>query len=95
MSANRRFFLEEAFLDATAAAAAAAAADPGPTGGPDTIGPRISTGLFEPGGGPIIPTTIRIILVMTKLDEIKSFCTTILYIFLYVGFYLDSDGAAN
>ena len=70
MSANRRFFLEEAFLDATAAAAAAAAADPGPTGGPDTIGPRISTGLFEPGGGPIIPTTIRIILVMTKLDKI-------------------------
>ena len=70
MSANRRFFLEEAFLDATAAAAAAAAADPGPTGGPDTIGPRISTGLFEPGGGPIIPTTIHNILVMTKLDQI-------------------------
>ena len=62
--------MEEAFLDATAAAAAAAAADPGPTGGPDTIGPRISTGLFEPGGGPIIPITRRIILVRTKLDKI-------------------------
>ena len=87
--------MDEAFLDATAAAAAAAAADPGPTGGPDTIGPRISTGLFEPGGGPIIPTTIHNILVMTKLDQIESFCAITLYKFLYVGFYLDSDGAAN
>ena len=69
-------------MDATAAAAAAAAADPGPTGGPDTIGPRISTGLFEPGGGPIIPTTIHNILVMTKLDQIaiKFLCHNIIQI---------------
>ena len=55
LSASRRFFFEEAFFEAAAAAAAAAAADPGPTGGPGTIGPRISTGRFDPGGGPIIP----------------------------------------